>query len=163
MKLYPHLLQRKSSGVHAKCEIRSLLVLLITTPPWTYSKVFPHTKFQTDILQQIDTWGHFLPPQSHHESSARGSLHTSLCFPGMSPPAPRILFHPTPALTPTLVPLLSVYFSFKVCSKFSPLLPFSPKLSILSLVTLLYIVNGYVLLRWHLSHLTYCLLSSLSL
>lgn len=33
MKIHPHLTQMEASGVHAECEIRSLLVLLTTTPP----------------------------------------------------------------------------------------------------------------------------------
>lgn len=118
-KLHPYLTQMESSGVHTKCEIRSLLVLLITTPPWMCSKVLPHTQFQTGILQQIDRLGHFLPPQSHHVFSARGSLHMSLCFPGRSLP---VLFHAT---HPHPVSLFSVYCSLRSPQNSPPLLPFS--------------------------------------
>lgn len=89
MKMQLHLTQVESSGLRAKREIRSLLVLLIATTlglaPRSGRAPSSKPLCRTELTV---TRARFLPPQSHRVFSGHGSLHGSLCLPGMCPPLP---------------------------------------------------------------------------
>lgn len=122
MKILPHLTQMEPSGVHAKCEMRSLLVLLTTTPPWMQAKVLSHTQFQTSILQQMDSQTRLLLPPLVTPRMFLATGHYACLF-----------FLQCPLTQP--LPLHNVCYHFKAFLKNFPLLLLSPQLSSLSLVT----------------------------
>lgn len=112
----------ESSGVHTKCEMRSLLVAL-TTPPGCG----PRSRLTlTSKLVYCNKWigrqGYFLPSLSHHAFSGYGSLH-------MSPP---LLENPLPIIQS---PAWRMIFLYRLASQSSLLWPLSPELTLLHSMT----------------------------